>query len=117
MGFDIFLVEGKEKLEDSVKKVYHACYETTSAFAEESPAFRELMSFADRKGYPCEVTPEEFTPLIPKFEQEKEQLEKEGKTKRGNDLGWNKITIYDCVEGCYEGLKRAERLGVNLKLI
>ncbi|MEK6846470.1 MAG: hypothetical protein AABY26_06940, partial [Nanoarchaeota archaeon] len=101
-----------------VRKVYHATYCATSSFEEQSLAFKELVSFSndDRKGYPCEVTPKEYAPLIPKFEAEKCQLEKAGETRRGREIDDNTITLYDVAEGCYNGLVRAQKLGANLRL-
>jgi len=114
MGVDIDIVGADDKLTPDEREVYHATYGTTGEFSRESPAFDELSNFLGDDT--VIITPGQFVPLIPKFEQEKLALEQQGKTTRGKDIGRNAITLYDCVAGCYEGLKKAQELGASLRI-
>jgi len=116
MTFEISIIKKDEALEISVAQIYRARYTSTGSFKIQSPAFKELTSFANSEGYPCEITPEEYAPLILKFETEKSQLEESKQTSRGKDAHWNLISLYDVVEGCYNGLRRAQELGANLRI-
>ena len=113
MGLQIYITRKKE-LDDDVNAFYTASWQVTDQFKQQSAALERLVDFIPADEIGCEVSPEDYSHLIPLFEEEKRILEETGMDQRATLP--SKITLYDAVEECYNGLLEAQRLGSNIRL-
>jgi hypothetical protein len=115
MGLDIII--HREQCDDIMgTTIYHATFAATDHFRAQSPAFKALTDFAYASNKDkVMVAPAEYSPLIRLFSEEKAALEAIGNTPRGRP-DHNEISLYDCIEGCYNGLMNASGQNKDIEI-